>query len=67
MNEEYARLYTDRLTAVEADRGIGYVVSIFEAQWQRETPPLPIFLSLLTQGTMALQFLYGLGKDIETV
>lgn len=67
MNDEYARLYAERISPQEVDRVIAYVVNIFDARWQREAAPHPVFLHLLAQGTLPLQFLYGLGKDIETV
>lgn len=65
LQEEYTRLYKERVAPEEVDRAVGRVINVFDGQWQRENPMHPALLSLLPQGTLPLHFLYSLAKDLE--
>src|SRR5260370_16423411 len=65
--EEYTRLYEGRITLEEVDAKIERVKDVFNEAWGKKTGLHRVHYWLWMKGTMALQFLLGLGADLETV
>jgi hypothetical protein len=65
--DEYTRLYEGRTTLQEVDSKIDRVKEIFSEEWGKATGLHPVHWWLWMQGTMALDFLLGLGANLEEV
>lgn len=65
--DQYVRAIEGKISLADVDAKIGRVARIFDASWGGRTGFHPVHQWLLPQGLEPLQFLIGLGSDLETV
>lgn len=66
--EEYTRLYPHMgITLAQVDANVNRVAQVFNEEWGKKGGLASIHGFLLMKGTMALEFLYGLGEDLNHV
>lgn len=65
--ESYARLFQGKLSMAEVDAKIMNVSRVFNVPWGKKVGLHPVHYWLLSKGTEPLQFLLGLGHDLEAV
>lgn len=67
LDEQYARAYRERASPEQIDRVVRRVAEVFDPRWARSRTQHPFYQWILGTGTMVLEFLIGLGQDLETV
>lgn len=66
--EQYMKLYPHLgITLAQVDANVTRVAQIFDEEWGKRNGVNGIHALLLMKGTMALEFLYGLGEDLQHV
>lgn len=66
--EEYTRLYPHMgITLAQVDANVTRVAQVFNEDWGKKSGLNGIHYWLVMKGTMALEFLYGLGEDLRQV
>ena len=67
VEDQYIRVIEGKILLADVDVKIERVARIFDAAWGARTGFHPVHQWLLSQGLEPLQFLIGLGSDLETV